>query len=262
MRWLKSCFLLFGSLIVISISGGCALTPPSSEALIFQRSEPSNRPVLKSPKYDYSSPQPEPGFLNIVASATASPRGSAELDYAKDKYAPFIEEKLSGSNNLTEENLVIRNPHYFSLGIPITLMNHKKVRWALNVGFPVLGMDATTPIGDQTYLTVNLGFGDGELIIQQKLTQTQTGGLALGGFYRTERRGFEITEDELSIVPFVPLADALSADRTFYNHILGARVNGFLNLGSGSFLQLRAAPGYAVNLKQPILNFSLSINLN
>lgn len=101
---------------------------------------------------------------------------------------PF--QKLSETNNLTEDNIVVRNPNYLSLGIPITLINRDNLRWALNVSLPVLGMDVTPNLAPRTYLTANLGFADGELIIQQKLTQTETGGLALGGFYRAERRGF------------------------------------------------------------------------
>ena len=40
--------------------------------------------------------------------------------------------------------------------------------------------DVTTNLARRTYLTANLGFGDGELIVQQKLHHSKQLGLAIG----------------------------------------------------------------------------------
>lgn len=194
--------------------------------------------------------------------STFRPKSNAELDYAKEKFSSYINKELAEHSTLSNDNLKIRNPYYLSMAFPVYLLEKENIHWTLNTGMPVLGTDITVDLGSQTYVTANLGFLDGEIILQKKVLQNKTIGIAIGGYYRTERRGFEITGNEIgSAIFFEAMYDALSADRIFYNRIAGGRVNGYVSLGNDSFLLIRAAPGYAFNLRKPVINMAITVQL-
>lgn len=134
----------------------------------------------------------------------------------------------------------------------------------MNAGYPVLSTDVTINMGNSFYSTVNLGIADGELILQKKLLHTDEQlGLAVGGYYRAERRGFEITSNEIG-PSFVigPIVDMLAADRIFYTHTIGPRLNGLIPLNDHSFIHARIAPGYSITLEEAVLNFGFTLQLS
>jgi hypothetical protein len=190
------------------------------------------------------------------------PKVNGELRYARNKFSTYISKEFNENPQLQDSDLYIRNPYYLSVAVPVPLIRNNRVYWALNVGYPVLGSDITVPLGSDIYGTANLGWADGEIILQKKVLQSQSAGLAIGGFFRTERRGLEIDGNELGpTLIFEPLFDLLSADKVFYNNTIGPRFNGFLNLNEQSYIQLRLAPTYSLTYQKPMINFGVTITL-
>jgi hypothetical protein len=256
-----------------ALTAGCAITLPASETLIFRPSEKrpqSNRHGFKAEQFysfqektfcdpwivtDFSFPF-ERGYLQL----TSHPRMDAELEYAKRKFAGYIRSELERNPSLSEEDVVIRNPYYLSLAFPILLLETPDVKWNLNFGTLALGSDLTARLRGDTFLTVNLGYGDGELIIQHKVVDRADIGVALGGFYRTERRGLEIWGNELdpSII-FGALADVATLDRVFYNHLLGGRAFVFIPVSEATYAHCVISPAYALNLNRHVLNIGIGL---
>jgi len=258
-------FSLFGFAFLSS----CALTAPTSEQLIFRDTEapqstqsvfPESETGSKSNKAVWPFRRKKTPFYFIKT--TMRPRVNGELEHAKDKFASYISQEFDKTNGLEKSDLYIRNPYYFSLAIPVSLIKKENIYWAFNIGYPVWGSDVTVPLGGDIYGTANLGWGDGEFILQKKVFQSRSMGLAIGGYYRTERRGFEIDGNELgpSLI-FDPLFDLFSADKVFYNHMIGPRLNGFVSINSQSHIQFRLAPAYSLTIQKPMVNIGITIQL-
>lgn len=243
---------------------GCALTAPSTERLIFQGKEQktNSTPLFPSTSTSDSGNQFSPPFLLYYLNTTFRPIVDAELQYAKRKFTSYIQTELENNPHLNNDDLVIRNPYYFSISAPLSLIENSTLSWALSAGYPVLNTDVTINLGHKFYSTATVGFGDGEIILQKKILDSDAMGVALGGYYRAERRGFEIKGNQTGpSMIFGPIIDGLSADRIFYTHTIGPRVNSLIPLNESSFLHIRIAPGYSITLQEPVLNFGITMQL-
>lgn len=249
---------------IILLFSGCALTSPSTERLIFQ-SKQNN--ALSEPLFSDSSSPSEmdhfsPSFLLYYLNTTFRPIIDDELQYARRSFDSYIRAELQQHPELNSDDLVIRNPYYFSISAPVSLIHNPRFSWAMNVGYPVLSTDITVDLGKRFFATTSLGIGDGEVIIQKKLLDSNEIGIALGSYYRAERRGFEIEGNHTGPSLILgPIIDGLSADRIFYTHTIGLRLNSLIPLNSRSFLHIRIAPGYSMTLQQPVLNFGITMKL-
>lgn len=248
----------------ILLCSGCALTSPSTERLIFQnkQKESFSDPLFSKSASPSKKGQPSPSFLLYYLNTTFRPVIDAELQYARKTFASYITTEFEQHPELNSDDLIIRNPYYFSISTPVSLIHSPRFSWAINVGYPVLTTDLTVDIGRKFFATTTFGIGDGEVIIQKKLLDSNEIGIALGSYYRAERRGFEIEGNQTGPSLFLgPILDGLSADRIFYTHTFGLRLNSLIPLNRHSFLHLRIAPGYSMTLQQPVLNFGITMQL-
>ena len=249
---------------IIFLCSGCALTSPSTERLIFQSKQKStiSDPLFSKSSSTSKKDQLSPSFLLYYLNATFRPIIDAELQYAKRTFASYITTEFEKHPELNSDDLIIRNPYYFSISAPVSLLHSPRFSWAMNVGYPVLSTDLTVDLGKKFFATTTLGVGDGEVIIQKKLLDSNDAGIALGGYYRAERRGVEIEGNHTGPSLILgPIIDGLSADRIFYTHTIGPRLNSLIPLNRRSFLHIRIAPGYSITLQQPVLNFGITMQL-
>ncbi len=235
------------------ILNSCALTLPASESLVFEEQYKESDII---PRGRGAASDAFPVEEAIIV--TFRPKVNAELEYAKDKFSSFIQKKLENNININEEDLRIRNSYQLSIALPILLIDKEDVQLAASYGLFVLGVDATFRLYEETFLTANMGWLEGEIIVQHKIINTQKLGLAVGGYYRIERRGFEIRDGGFGAI-FAPF---LGPDKIFYNKIAGLRLNGYWSVGDNSFLHFVVAPGHAFNLQASVLNLGLGITLN
>ena len=250
--------------MIILLCSGCALTAPSTERLIFQEKQKN---AISDPLFPRSSStskkhQFSPSFLLYYLNSTFRPIIDAELKYARKTFASYITTEFEQHPELNSDDLIIRNPYYFSISAPVSLNHSPRFSWAINIGYPVLSTDLTVDLGKKFFATATLGIGDGEVIIQKKLLDSNDIGIALGSYYRAERRGFEIQGNHSGPSLILgPIIDGLSADRIFYTHTIGPRLNSLIPLNRRSFLHIRIAPGYSMTLQQPVLNFGITMQL-
>ncbi|GEM_PF-1043891 len=253
-------------LVVTWLTSGCALTSPASEQLVFRQKQKQDPRQLFYEQHFSTLPQDhssifKPSFLLYYLKVTFRPP-SGELAYAKRKFSSYIDHQFEQFPHLTKDDLSIRNPYYFSIAVPVPIIEKPDAYWSMNVGFPVLSTDITVDLGNNFYSTATFGIADGELIVQKKLLHTEKQlGLAMGGYYRAERRGFEITSNEAGLV-IGPIIDWITADRIFYTHTIGPRLNGLIPLNDHSFIQARIAPGYSITLERAVLNFGFTLQLS
>ncbi len=251
---------LWISVSLLIICSGCALTLPASESLIFkqQQQEEESDNVYKR-NWAYTEID---GPISAVQ-ITFRPKVNAELGYAKDKFADFIHERSKQDSAFTEDDLRIRNPYNLSIAASKLIVSTKNIQWAVTMGFFVLGTDITARLFPETFITANVGYLEGELILQQKVLEKDNIELALGAFYRVEQRGFEIEgTGPVGLGAILGVAfDPFFADKIFYNKIAGLRFNGFWSIGNDSYLHFMVAPGYAFNLNVPVLDMGLGIQL-
>lgn len=256
-------------LVLVWLTSGCALTSPASERLVFRQEEKRlHQPLFPQQTYSPSNEEKHssiftPSVLLYYLKMTFRPP-LGELKYAKTKFAPFIAKEFDENPNLTTDDLTIRNPYYFSLSLPVSLIQKPAFYWSMNVGYPVLSTDITVNLGKGVYSTANLGVAGGEFILQKKLLHTDEQlGIAIGGYYRAERRGFEITSNEVGPSLVIgPIVDMLAADRIFYTHTIGPRLNSLIPLNDHSFIHARIAPGYSITLKEAVFNVGFTLQLS
>lgn len=115
------------ALAALFLASGCALTSPGSERLVFrQNHKRAEKPLF--PRSTFTIPKQEdqssiftPSFLLYYLKMTFRPP-VGELQYAKSRFASYIAEEFDENHNLTQDHLTIRNPYYFSLSLPISLV--------------------------------------------------------------------------------------------------------------------------------------------
>jgi hypothetical protein len=172
---------------------------------------------------------------------TASPLLQKEQTYIVNKFA-------EGQGNPT-----VFNPNKFTAAFSFRLLQTEHTALQLQLGIPVLGFDLTTRLFDKTYITANLGIATGELILQRKLIDHKSLGLAAGLYYAGKRRYVMLNEGESFLSLVVP-------QETFYNHHIGLR--SVLNIQSSdrSYIHLFITPSYVANLQVFALNAGMAIH--
>ena len=247
---------------VFAFLSGCAVTMPSSENMMFREEQPARAdrdvPGLFPKPYQK---QYEPGDRRIsVGLVSVSGRTvlSNELSYAKDKFARYVEEKKQ-EPGIQDEDFMVPNTHNTAVSLPVFLGRSSNVAWAGSVGLPVLGIDLTTKLFDDTFITANIHYLSGELIVQRKVLQNDKIGIAVGPHFRIQRRWLQVIEGPDESFGISTIISALSPEKTFYNSTVGARASLHIPVSEKMYLHGVVAPGYVTNHQQVTLNFGLSL---
>jgi hypothetical protein len=194
-------------IIVMPILGGCALQKPLSESIIFDH--PSQR---------------HDGITSAAAAFSSAAISPAIRRYARDQFGVG-----DTGANLTE-------PLTYGLAGSIGTDPFDKTRIGFSAGLVFLGVDVTTEILPHTYLTGNVNTSpSAEVILQYGLYRNQGSGVSLGGFFRSERQGWNYECSEgycFGIVPDKNLRlKAWGLRSAFQIQVGSVAPNGFVSVG-------------------------------
>lgn len=267
---------LLSGLIIISFLSACAVTMPASETIMFEsknRESPekeemevfsesyvesdNNRhinPYAKSSVFKYLDFPFRKGYQSF----SVRPKLREELDYAKEKFAAFVQEKKQ-EPDIDDERFEIASPLNLAVALPIPLKRSSSFALSGNVGFPVLGVDMTVQTFKNTFITANLSYLSGEVIAQQRLFNRKDIGIAIGPHYRLQRRWLRVIEGPDETFGISTIMSLIIPARTYYNHTVGIRTVIYLPVSENTFLHVVAAPGYVTNLGEFTFNMGLSL---
>jgi len=160
---------------------------------------------------------------------SARPELRNELQYAKEKFAVFVEEKKQ-KTDIDENDFEIAEPLNMAAAIPVPIARSATYAITRNIGIPVLGVDMTVQTLKNTFLTVNLSYLSGEIIAQQRILKRNDIGIAFGLQYSLQRRGLRVIEGPDESFGISTVTSSLFPARIFYNHTVGLRPVIFLPL--------------------------------
>lgn len=268
----KESFYLIVAIIALIISG-CAITPPASETIMFQKQKPNMRAVDTAPRgsiFDNSDNQfigerpyhPSPFYIlqELYYSVSGRPVLHGELAYAKKKFASFVRKKKQ-EPDIQDGDFEIPDPYNLAIALPMVLKQSPTFSLAGKMGVPVLGADMTAKILKDTYLTTNVSWLSGELIWQWRLLDNKHIGLAVGPNLRLQRRWLRVVEGPDESFGISTIISVLTPARIFYNKTVGLRSVIYVPIAEGSFLHAVIAPGYVTNLHLFTINAGLSMRI-
>lgn len=267
---------LLSGLIIMNILSACAVTMPASETIMFEnrdRHSPKKEGIevfsgiyADSENKRYSNTYAENSIFQYVdfpyregyLSFSVRPKLHKELDYAKDKFEAFVQEKMQ-EPDIGDEDFEIASPLNLAVALPIPIKQSSSFALSGNVGLPVLGVDMTVQTFKNTFITTNLSYLSGEVIAQQRLLKRKDIGIAMGAYYRLQRRWLRVIEGPDESFGISTIISLITPARTYYNHTVGLRSVIYLPVSEDTFLHIVAAPGYVANLKEFTLNLGLSL---
>ncbi len=197
-------------------------------------------------------------FREGYLSFSVRPKLHGELDYAKKKFADFVQEKKQ-EPDIDDGSFEIASPLNLAAAVPIPLKRSSSFALSSNIGFPVLGIDMTVETFKNTFFTANISYLSGEIIAQQRLLNRKDIGMAIGPHYRLQRRWLRVIEGPDESFGISTIVSLLTPARTYYNHTVGIRSVIYLPVTKDTFLHIVVAPGYATNVDEFTINLGLSL---